>query len=803
MRRTTHGQASVSPARRRLSAGKRLQQRWPALRHALAAGAILGLAGGVLSVLPQLWALQESFDLWALFELRGPRRPPADFALVTIDRGSTERISLPRDPAAYGRCSDLRVGGVAATHQKLPPPHLAARWPRCVHERVLHAVNGAGPRLIVLDISFRPRAGASTDDHRVDEAQDRALAREIAAPGNVLAARRFDLVPRPDVSEARTRRDFFTTPSELSPVIEAAALGSGPFPLAAGVFGRVDGFAGFDGTDTPSASLPALAVHALLADAYGDFARLLARASPRDADLLPMPAQSLRDWQPLQAHSLLIRNLLRTHPDIAQRMRELIGGPDGEALAEQRRAEVERLLSLYSGPAVRYFNFYGYPGSFTAVSYADVLSAEGSDRLSALRDKIVVVGFSELAEAQQDEHYPSVYTSTAGIKLSGAELLATAVANLMGEASVVPLAPPARFAIEMGAGLLLMLALIGLPGARGLVAALALTLAYVVTARGLFAHTALWLPLLVPVALQLPAGAIYALAHQLLEANRKREEMRRLFGKFLPEDVIDGLLDKRAALDSVREPVYGVCMATDAERFTSLAENMHPAQHARYLDRYFEALFPPITGHAGRISDVTGDAVLAFWTGEDTDLSMHARAAGAALELLASVDQFNAASPGARLPTRVGIASGPITTTPIGAFNHYEFRPVGDTVVTATRLQELNKVLGTRTTASESAVRGLDGFLLRDLGTFLLRGKSVPTHVFEVVGERAIASADTLQLCLEFALALDALRSGRSEDALERFRRTRARYPQDGPTAFYVRWLSSNPPWDGGAIPQP
>jgi adenylate cyclase len=230
---------------------------------------------------------------------------------------------------------------------------------------------------------------------------------------------------------------------------------------------------------------------------------------------------------------------------------------------------------------------------------------------------------------------------------------------------------------------------------------------------------------------------------------------------------------------------------------------MHPAQLARYLDRYFEAVFPPITGHEGKISDVTGDAVLAFWTGEDSDLRMHARAGSAALELLASVEQFNAASPGARLPTRIGIASGSITTTPIGAFNHYEFRPVGDTVVTATRLQELNKALGTRITAAESAIRGLDAFLLRDLGTFLLRGKSVPTHVFEIAGERNTASGDSLQLCLEFALALDALRSGRREDALERFRRTRARYPQDGPTAFYVRWLSGNPPWDGGAIPQP
>ena len=100
----------------------------------------------------------------------------------------------------------------------------------------------------------------------------------MAAAGNVLVARRFDLVSRPDVSQARARQDFLTTPSDLSPAIDAAALGSAPFPLATGVFGRVDGFAAFGGTDTPSASLPSLAVHALLTDAYADFARLTTQA---------------------------------------------------------------------------------------------------------------------------------------------------------------------------------------------------------------------------------------------------------------------------------------------------------------------------------------------------------------------------------------------------------------------------------------------------------------------------------------------------------------------------------------------
>ena len=41
-------------------------------------------------------------------------------------------------------------------------------------------------------------------------------------------------------------------------------------------------------------------------------------------------------------------------------------------------------------------------------------------------------------------------------------------------------------------------------------------------------------------------------------------------------------------------PVYGTCVASDAARFTALAETMAPRDLANLLDEYFAALFEQI-----------------------------------------------------------------------------------------------------------------------------------------------------------------------------------------------------------------
>jgi adenylate cyclase len=779
-----------------------------AWRHGLVIGAILAAIGGLLVSFPLFWPAQESIDLAILFKLRGTRAVPDDVVLVTIDPQTSERVSLPAELEARERCLDLRVGAVPSSHERLPPPHLVMRWPRCVHAYAVRALAAAGARVIALDISFRRLAPVGTNGagRRKNDAQDQALADAIRQAGNVLLAQWLDPVgSKPAGAAPDAQMNPPQRPAPISPAIEWSALGAAPLRLTWGLAGRVNGFATFGEEDGPISSMPALIQHVAAAPVHSHFIRLLSRVVPEDADLLPRTPEELLEQRPLQATSLLIRHLIRSKPETARALRAALSGSEGADVPAQRRDALSALIALYAGDSVRYLNFYGPPGSFRSVSYADVLKAgsSGSDALaSELRGKTVIVGYVDFTPSQRDDHYPTVYTTNDGVKLSGSEILATAVANLESDSTLRAPTTPLRAIATATFGLALGVLLLVPPPVRGLVAAVALCAIYLGGALLLFRFKAQWLPVLVPLQVQAPIAILYGVAYHYWDMRRKREQLRALFGKFVPGQVIDGLLDNRAKLDTVNEPIYGVCLATDAERFTALAESMHPAQLARFLNRYFEVVFPPITAKGGSIIDLVGDAVLAFWTGEDAGPTLHRKACSAALELMSAVDHFNAASPSARLPTRIGICGGEVTTMTMGAVNHFEFRPVGDTVVTSSRLQELNKLLGTRILATESMIRGLDTLLVRDVGVFQLRGKNVPTHVFELMGERAEAGGGVLQLSLEFALALDALRGGRRDHALARFRAIRERYPQDGPTAFYVQWLTGNPQWSGGPVPQ-
>ena len=142
------------------------------------------------------------------------------------------------------------------------------------------------------------------------------------------------------------------------------------------------------------------------------------------------------------------------------------------------------------------------------------------------------------------------------------------------------------------------------------------------------------------------------------------------------------------------------------------------------------------------------------------------------------------------MPTRVGVNYGVVTLAPVGSLKHHmEYSAIGDTVNAGSRIEELGKDVGAYLLVSESIVKELDGFLLRDLGEFSLRGRATPMRVFELMGTVAEASPEQIQLCRCFSDARKAFEANDLQQAHFTTLAILKDFPQDGPAKHFLRTI--------------
>ena len=209
------------------------------------------------------------------------------------------------------------------------------------------------------------------------------------------------------------------------------------------------------------------------------------------------------------------------------------------------------------------------------------------------------------------------------------------------------------------------------------------------------------------------------------------------------------------------------------------------------MNRYYEILFNPVKHHKGFVSDIIGDAMMAIWTSPASDSKHRQLACFAAIEMQQSVTSFNQQPDHPALPTRIGVHSGELLLGNIGAVNHYEYRAVGDTVNTASRIQGLNKQLGTFLLISDEVLENLDDFLTRKLGNFLLVGKTKPVVIHELINLKNKATDTEKALCETFGRSMQLFNSRDWHSARESFKQCHDEFNQDGPSAYFITLCES------------
>ncbi len=219
---------------------------------------------------------------------------------------------------------------------------------------------------------------------------------------------------------------------------------------------------------------------------------------------------------------------------------------------------------------------------------------------------------------------------------------------------------------------------------------------------------------------------------QMAVSLQEKEFIKETFGKVVDPAVRDHLLSGNVQLGGeIRTATILFC---DLRRFTSLSEQLAPAQIVEMLNTHFETMSKCIEEEGGLINKFIGDAIMAIYN-VPVPRSNHAeRAYTSARRMLESLERMNADFFKRNLPELkigIGLHTGEVLAGNIGSSSRLEYTVIGDTVNVASRIESLCKETKRSLLVSEATKAQLPANTpLDSLGSFQLKGREELIQIF-------------------------------------------------------------------------
>jgi adenylate cyclase len=374
---------------------------------------------------------------------------------------------------------------------------------------------------------------------------------------------------------------------------------------------------------------------------------------------------------------------------------------------------------------------------FPTYSFFDVALSEdnvlsGRDpiiQMSAFDGKLVFVGTT--AAGTYDRYASPFDGGIAGVEIHGA------VADGILSSRFVRRAAPAVDAAHAAfAGIVAGLSATLLPVAMsGVIVTLAVggLVAWFAVAVG----NGVWIGALAPVVSA--ATALFAgVAWRYFVEDREKRHIRRLFGRYVSNDVIDQLMTDPSLVRLGGQRRDMTVLFSDIRGFTAASERATPEAVVAQLNEYFGAMVEVLFRHRGTLDKFVGDMVMGLFGAPLPDPQHADHAVAAALDMTQTLDRLNEAWRRDGRPTLnigIGINSGEMIAGNIGSEAIMSYTVIGDAVNLGSRLESLNKEYGTRIIISDRT-RSLLTIAVdtRGIGEVVVKGRTQAVPIFEVLG---------------------------------------------------------------------
>ncbi len=261
---------------------------------------------------------------------------------------------------------------------------------------------------------------------------------------------------------------------------------------------------------------------------------------------------------------------------------------------------------------------------------------------------------------------------------------------------------------------------------------------FMLTTNWIWRSTGLILSAFMPI-LTLSAIALLNIFYGYLFETRKREELKKIFGQYVPEEHIEQMLKNSKGFNLSGEDREMTIMFADIRNFTTISESLSATELVELLNAFFTPMTNIIFTHSGTIDKYVGDLIMAFWGAPLEDNQHAAHAIRSALDMQEKLEEMRQTTEMQRWPEinmGIGINSGEVSVGDMGSEFRRNYTVLGDPVNLASRVEGLTKFYGVNILVTENTQKNQPGFVFKKIDRVKVKGKNTAIEIYEVICEQ-------------------------------------------------------------------
>ena len=240
------------------------------------------------------------------------------------------------------------------------------------------------------------------------------------------------------------------------------------------------------------------------------------------------------------------------------------------------------------------------------------------------------------------------------------------------------------------------------------------------------------------------AGFIYFGFRQKQKANKFLEERNKfeieskerainLFGQQVSREVADELLSDSFKAKSKK--VFACIMFLDIRDFTPFVANMEPKEIIKYQNDVFGFMIDIISKHHGIINQFMGDGFMATFGAPVPSGNDCQSAVDSALKIVSKLRKKIKESKLPQTNIGIGLHAGNIVTGNVGTAERKQYSITGNTVILASRIEQLNKEYNSEILISREVLEKVDHEKLQFdvIGPKKLKGRTEPMEIIRII----------------------------------------------------------------------